>query len=73
MSQDHKENTNKDKNIVNRFIKLLTTIFTPFLGVLAAAGVLKGFLTLLVVLHVLNTKSGTYLILYAAGDALFYP
>ncbi len=72
LSQDHKENTNKDKNIVNRFIKLLTTIFTPFLGVLAAAGVLKGFLTLLVVLHVLNTKSGTYLILYAAVDALFY-
>lgn len=62
----------KEKNIFNRFIKLLTHIFTPFLGVLAAAGVLKGFLVLLTVTHVLNAKSGTYLILYAAGDALFY-
>lgn len=62
----------KDKNPINRFIKLLTRIFTPFLGVLAAAGVLKGFLVLLTVVNVLNAKSGTYLILQAAGDALFY-
>lgn len=67
------ENTDeKDKNVINRFIKLLTRIFTPFLGTLAAAGVLKGFLVLLTVLNVLSVKSGTYLILNAAGDALFY-
>lgn len=66
------EATDKDKNPINRFIKLLTKIFTPFLGTLAAAGVLKGFLVLLTVLHVLDAKSGTYLILNAAGDALFY-
>ncbi|MEB3365647.1 PTS transporter subunit EIIC [Lactobacillus sp. R2/2] len=42
------------------------------MGTLAAAGVLKGFLVLLTVLHVLSAKSGTYLILNAAGDALFY-
>lgn len=64
--------SDKDKNIINRFIKLLTRIFTPFLGTLAAAGVLKGFLVLLTVLNVLSAKSGTYLILNAAGDALFY-
>lgn len=62
----------KEKNPVNKFIKLLTKIFTPFLGTLAAAGVLKGFLVLLTVLNVLNAKSGTYMILNAAGDALFY-
>lgn len=66
------DNEEGNTNIFNRFIKLLTRIFTPFLGTLAAAGVLKGFLVLLTVLHVLSAKSGTYLILNAAGDALFY-
>lgn len=70
-SQDG-ENEPKDKNLINRFIKLLTKIFTPFLGALAAAGVLKGFLVLLTVVNVLSAKSGTYMILNAAGDALFY-
>lgn len=70
-SQDG-ENEPKDKNLINLFIKLLTKIFTPFLGALAAAGVLKGFLVLLTVVNVLSAKSGTYMILNAAGDALFY-
>lgn len=71
-TNQNEEKSDKDKNPINRFIKLLTRLFTPFLGTLAAAGVLKGFLVLLTVLHVLNAKSGTYLILNAAGDALFY-
>lgn len=72
IDEEARDNNSKDKNPINRFIKLLTRIFTPFLGTLAAAGVLKGFLVLLTVLHVLDAKSGTYMILNAAGDALFY-
>lgn len=72
LDEEKNENTANDSNIVNRFIKLLTKIFTPFLGTLAAAGVLKGFLVLLTVLHLLDAKSGTYMILNAAGDTLFY-
>ncbi len=33
-------------NIFNRLIDIISSIFTPFLGAMAGAGVLKGFLTL---------------------------
>lgn len=61
----------KEKNIVNRFIAFISGTFTPFLGALAGAGILKGLLALFVALNWMNTTSGTYEILYAAGDALF--
>ncbi|MFT8824849.1 MAG: beta-glucoside-specific PTS transporter subunit IIABC [Liquorilactobacillus mali] len=61
----------KEKNIVNRFIAFISGTFTPFLGALAGAGILKGLLALFVALNWMSTTSGTYEILYAAGDALF--
>ncbi|MCP9312403.1 PTS glucose transporter subunit IIA [Liquorilactobacillus satsumensis] len=66
-----KEVKETDKNIVNRFIGFISGTFTPFLGALAGAGILKGLLALFVALKWLNTTSGTYEILYAAGDGLF--
>lgn len=59
------------KNIFNRLIDVISSIFTPFLGPLAAAGVLKGFLALAVVAGWLSNQSSTYLILYAAADGVF--
>ncbi|AUJ30439.1 beta-glucoside-specific PTS transporter subunit IIABC [Liquorilactobacillus hordei] len=61
----------KEKNLVNRFIAFISGTFTPFLGALAGAGILKGLLALFVALNWMSTTSGTYEILYAAGDALF--
>jgi len=54
------------------FIDMVSGIFTPFLGVLAACGMLKGFLALAQVGGWLEESSGTWRILYAAGDALFF-
>ena len=63
---------NKDTSLFNRFIDLISGIFQPILGVLAAAGMIKGFATLFMTLGWVNEESGTYQIMFAIGDALFY-
>ncbi|MCG6794865.1 MULTISPECIES: beta-glucoside-specific PTS transporter subunit IIABC [Geobacillus] len=62
----------KKQNLFNRFIDIVSGIFVPTLGVLAATGMIKGFIALFVALGWLDPSSGTYHILYAIGDALFY-
>lgn len=62
----------KDKNLFSRFIDIISGIFTPTLGVLAATGMIKGFNALFVAVGWLETTSGTYQILNAIGDSLFY-
>ncbi|MDK8641786.1 beta-glucoside-specific PTS transporter subunit IIABC [Niallia taxi] len=59
-------------SLFSRFIDMISSIFTPVLGVLAASGMIKGFNALFVALGWLENTSGTYQILNAAGDALFY-
>lgn len=53
-------------------IDIIASIFTPILGVLAATGMIKGFNALFIALGWLETTSGTYQILNAVGDSLFY-
>lgn len=59
-------------NLFNRLIDVVSGIFTPILGILAASGIMKGLLALSLVTGILSDTSGTYKILAAAGDALFY-
>ena len=58
----------------NAFVNIVTGVFTPALGVLAATGILKGVLALLVALGVMASdgSSATYNILYSLGDGFFY-
>src|SRR5699024_3766141 len=63
---------NKDTSLFNRFIDLISGILQPILGVLAAAGMIKGFATLFMTLEWVKEESGTYQIMFAIGDALFY-
>ncbi len=61
------------QGIISRFLVLMTGIFQPLLSMLMAGGMIKALLVLLTtVLGVVDTDSGTYKILYAMGDALFY-
>lgn len=62
----------KQGNIFNRLLDIISAIFTPFLGVMAGSGILKGLLALCVACGWLTTDSGTWQIWYAASDALFY-
>ncbi|QQZ09861.1 beta-glucoside-specific PTS transporter subunit IIABC [Heyndrickxia vini] len=66
------EGDKKKQGVFNSFIDIISGIFTPTLGVLAATGMIKGFNSLFVALGWISDKSGTYQILNAVGDALFY-
>ncbi|MBC1519057.1 PTS transporter subunit EIIC [Listeria welshimeri] len=59
-------------NIFNRFIDMISGVFTPVLGVLAATGMIKGFAAMFLAFGWLTETSGTYILLYAIGDCLFY-
>ena len=59
-------------NPFNAFVSIVTSVFTPCLGVLAATGIIKGILALFVAIGVLNSASGTYNVLYSLGDSFFY-
>lgn len=54
-------------------IGTITGSMIPVIGLLAASGILKGFLTLFTNnLHLIDTKSTTYIIINAMGDSAFY-
>lgn len=63
---------NTSDSLFSRFIDIIAGIFTPFIGVMAASGILKGLLALCQALGWLDESHGTYQILFAASDALFY-
>ncbi|MGY3750449.1 beta-glucoside-specific PTS transporter subunit IIABC [Vagococcus acidifermentans] len=58
-------------NLVNRVIDIISSIFLPFIGPMAGAGVLKGLLALATTLHWMSPNSGTYQVLFIAADAFF--
>ncbi|WP_207942120.1 PTS system beta-glucoside-specific IIABC component [Enterococcus sp. DIV2402] len=68
---DAAESAGKKGNIFNQFVDIISSIFTPFLGAMAGAGVLKGFLTLAVTLNWILAESGVYVILFSVADGLF--
>lgn len=59
-------------NLFNRFIDLVSSIISPIIWPLAAAGLLKAFLSAATQFGWLNPESQTSVILAAAADAIFY-
>ena len=59
-------------SVLGQIIDVVSGIFAPFIGVMAATGLLKGLLALAVVLGWLNPEQATYKIWFAASDALFF-
>lgn len=79
VSEDGKADVNKeDYHIVkkdslwNRFFKVISGCIMPMIGPMIAGGILKGILVILTTAGVLTNTDGTYLVLYAAADALLY-
>jgi PTS system beta-glucosides-specific IIC component len=66
------DGSGKDVGLFAKFIDLISGIFAPTLGVLCATGMIKGLLALLSYFKILDPTMGTYLILSAVGDSLFY-
>ena len=62
----------KKQNPFDAFISIVTSVFTPCLGVMAACGIVKGVLAMLVAAGLMDGAGGTYNILYSLGDCFFY-
>lgn len=60
------------KKGIGSVIDVISSIFAPLLGVMAGAGILKGLLLIASNFEWLQKTDTTYIILYAAADALFY-
>ncbi|MBD1383617.1 beta-glucoside-specific PTS transporter subunit IIABC [Metabacillus arenae] len=72
---DGEENSTPSKqkvNIIEKVFEVISGSFSPLLGTLAGAGMLRALLALLTMTGILSTDSGTYTILLAAGNAIFY-
>ncbi|MGP0576568.1 beta-glucoside-specific PTS transporter subunit IIABC [Paenibacillus peoriae] len=67
-----KEESSEKTNFLGKAVDIISSIFSPILGALAGAGLLKGLLALILSFQWINDKSGTYLILSAASDSVFY-
>lgn len=59
-------------NLMDKAIDLISGIFTPILGPMAAAGMIKGLTAMCASFGWLAKTSGTYEVLYAIGDGFFY-
>ncbi|WP_455268868.1 PTS beta-glucoside transporter subunit IIABC [Rahnella aceris] len=59
-------------SVFARAIDVISGIFTPFIGIMAASGILKGFLALALACGWMVPESGTYKVWFAASDAMFY-
>ena len=65
------EEEKKSGKLLDRALDVVSGIFQPILGIMAACGMLKGLNTLLVTLGLYSDTCGGYMIINAAGDALF--
>ncbi|MEG0362050.1 MAG: beta-glucoside-specific PTS transporter subunit IIABC [Longicatena sp.] len=61
----------KKQKLLDGFIDIISGIFQPILGIMAACGMIKGFNTLFVAIGLYTNTCGGYLILNALGDGLF--
>ena len=61
----------KSGKLLDRAVDVVSGIFQPILGIMAACGMLKGLNTLFVTLELYTSTCGGYMIINAAGDALF--
>lgn len=70
VADDYEDKSNM--SLMDRFIDLISGIFTPFLGVMAAAGMIQGLTSAMGSFGWISTTYGTYTILYAIGNGFFY-
>jgi len=66
------ENETKKMGVGAAIIDAVSGIFQPILGVLAAVGILKGILVLLVAAGALTNDSSTFELLYSIADGFFF-
>lgn len=68
---DFDDESQEKQSVFNKFIDIISSIFSPVLGLLAATGIVKGFNAAFVALGWLSNTDGTYILLNAIGDGFF--
>lgn len=71
-STQPKQNAPSEVNQKFSLIDFVNGVFMPVMGVLCATGIIKGVVTLLGVLKVLDVEGVTYVSLLALGDTVLY-
>lgn len=70
--EDYEDSTKGNKvNILDKFINFISSLFQPFLGALAAAGMIKGLVAIFGSFGLNVDNSGLVAILNIAGDGFF--
>ncbi len=78
LSKEEKLDVNEDDTaaekggLLNRFMDTISGVLAPTLHVLAAAGIIKGVISLALTLGWVSESSGLYMLLYAIGDGFYY-
>jgi len=60
------------KNMIEKFVELVSTIFLPITYPIAGCGLISGIMALLVSQNWISTDSGTYFILDLIANSIFY-
>lgn len=62
----------KQGSVMDRVMKIISGAFSPLIPLLAGAGMVKALLTVFTEFGIMGYEDSTYLILSAAGNAVFY-
>ncbi len=62
----------KKMPLKDRAIDILSGIMMPSIGILCAAGIIKGFIAMFTAFGLLSMDSSWYTLFYAIGDSMFY-
>ncbi|KIL45180.1 PTS beta-glucoside transporter subunit IIABC [Jeotgalibacillus soli] len=71
-TSDSSNESSEKVGILSKVFEVVSGSFSPLLGALAGAGMLKALLTVLTIFGWMSAESGTYFVLSAAGNAVFY-
>nr|WP_258166419.1 PTS transporter subunit EIIC [Paenibacillus sp. PCH8] len=71
-SLNKEQTSTKKKSMTSRIFEIISGGFSPLLPALVGSGMVKALLSILTTLGWLSAESHTYLILAAAGNAVFY-
>lgn len=66
------EEGKKQGNVMDRVMKVISGAFAPLIPLLSGAGMMKALLTVFIEFGWMGYEDSTYLILSAAGNAVFY-
>lgn len=67
-----KEQPSQKQGPVAALMNTMSGVLVPTLGMLTAAGILKGLVSFALTMNWLSADSGVYMLLYALGDGFFY-